>query len=139
MVHLLCRANVPSAPVYTSSFLQYPQVKYLCVETDSLVELHLVLFFLLPYSKTTASPALLCRPLSLAIWCGPELCFRRMFQHCCEIFLFIMSCKSFQSIRKKIHHYTNVSRNLFFGKKCSLGCVVCVTLAGFSQYCLTVS
>lgn len=56
-------------------FLLYPQAKYSCVKTDS-SRLPACPLFLLPYSQTTALPALLHHPVSLSIWCGPELCLR---------------------------------------------------------------
>lgn len=81
------------------SFYNVLRQKYLvCVETDSWVSA------LPPYSQTTASPALLHHHVSLSIWCGPELCFRGIFQPFYKTFLFIMSCESFQTIHKKSHY-----------------------------------
>lgn len=80
------------------------------VETDSLYELHLVLCFSRPYRQTTASPALLHHPLSLAICSGPELCLRKIFQR----FLCIMSRKAISvhpPKSKKICHYTSNFHN----------------------------
>ena len=107
----------PPPPWYTSNFLHQPQAKYSCVQTDSWASS--CPLFLLPYSETTASPASLRHPPLPRHLVWPWVMFQEDIY---KTFLFITSCKSFQSIhlkkkkKKKKSHFTQCFRT-FFGAR----------------------
>lgn len=100
---ILSSAQNALSPRHTlQTFYNILRQKYsMCIETDSWVSACPLFFTTLQLDN--------CFPnhVSLSIWCGPELCFRGIFQPFYKTFLFIMSCDSFQSIHKKkpLHYF----------------------------------